>query len=132
MMHDGPALVWEVRVNPVSIVSNEQVHHSFFERPKCNAQIKYGADIIRNTTSVLSIHEGDNDSKNMRFSCVKGTRRTNADHHPEHISSVSLTIRTSSDLRPTSTTIPVWAKDGTRTTRDLSSPSFTRRVANRG
>jgi hypothetical protein len=121
-------------VNPVSIVSNEQVDRSFFERPKCNAQIKYGADIIRNTISVLSIHEGDNDSKNMRFSCVKGTRRTDADPHPEHtsISSVSLTIRTSSDLRPTSTRIPVWAKDGTRTTRDLSFPSFTRRVANRG
>ena|SRR6266702_2069305 len=48
------------------------------------------------------------------------------------MSSVNLTIRTSNDLRPTRTSMPVWAKEGTRTTRDQRFPSLTRRVANRG
>src|SRR5712672_793197 len=60
--------------------------------------------------------------------------RTGVIHHVERarMSSVSLTIRTSNDFRPTSTRIPVCAKDGTRITRDLRFPSLTRRVANRG
>ena len=55
-------------------------------------------------------------------------------HHPEcvRMSSVNLTIRTSNDLRPTRTSMPVWAKEGTRTTREQQSPFLTRRVANCG
>src|SRR5258707_11082713 len=60
----------------------------------------------------------------MHFLSGKGMRRTDADHHAEHakITSSSFAIGTSSDLRPTSTRIPGWANNGTRTTRDLRFP----------
>jgi hypothetical protein len=48
------------------------------------------------------------------------------------MSSVSLTIRTSNDFKPTRTRMPVCEKEGTRTTREQLFPFFTRRVANCG
>jgi hypothetical protein len=61
--------------------------------PLSGPSVRYSA--VMSTISMLPIREGDNnDSQNMRFSRGRGTKRTEADHHPEHtkISSVSLTI----------------------------------------